>query len=135
MGVNSLFPIRNAGCEDVLIERESRLTTWDAPFLHPGKLNYIASRRSASNTALRLRSNLGGGFGLEEAAEARTCELDADQAFTSFGVADVHDAALGGEVCFFFFAAGAELRLRNANFEVGTDGDVKPGDERRAAPA
>jgi hypothetical protein len=135
MGVNSLFPIRNAGCEDVLIERESRLTTWDAPFLHPGKLNYIASRRSASNIALRLRSNLGGGFGLEEAAEARACELHADQAFAGFGVADVHDAALGGEVRFFFFAAGAELRLWNANLEVGTDGDVKAGDERRAAPA
>ncbi len=89
----------------------------------------------ASDIALRLQSNLGGGFGLEESAEARTCELDADQAFAGFGIADVHDAALGGEVCFFFFAAGAELRLWNANFEVGTDGDVKAGDERRAAPA
>jgi hypothetical protein len=135
MGVNSLFPIRNAGCEDVLIERESRLTTWDAPFLHPGKLNYIASRRSASNIALRLRSNLGGGFGLEEAAEARACELHADQAFAGFGVADVHDTTLGGEVCFFFLAAGAKMRLWNTNFEVGTDGHVKAGDERRAAPA
>lgn len=89
----------------------------------------------ASNSALRLENNLGGGFGLEEAAEARACELDADQAFAGFGVADVHNAALGGEVSFFFFAAGAELRLWNANFEVGTDGDVKAGDERRAAPA
>jgi len=88
-----------------------------------------------SNIALRLHNNLGGGFGLEEAAEARTSELDADQAFAGFGVADVHDAALGGEVCFFFFAAGAELRLRNANFEVGTDGDVEAGEKRRAAPA
>ena len=89
----------------------------------------------ASNIALRLRNNLGGGFGLEEAAEARTSELDADQAFAGFGVADVHDAALRGEVRFLFFAAGAKLRLWNANFEVGTDGDVKAGDERRAAPA
>jgi hypothetical protein len=62
---------------------------------------------------------------LEEAAEARARELDAYQTF----------AALGGEVCFFFFAAGAEMRLWNANFEIGTDGDVKAGDERRAAPA
>jgi hypothetical protein len=89
----------------------------------------------ASNIALRLRNNLGGGLGLEEAAEARACELHADQAFAGFGVADVHNAALGGEVCFFFFATGAELRLWNANFEVGTDGDVKAGHERRAAPA
>ena len=85
--------------------------------------------------ALRLRSNLGGGFGLEEAAEARARELDAYQTFAGFGVADVDDAALGGEVCFFFFAAGAEMRLWNANFEIRTDGDVKAGDERRAAPA
>jgi hypothetical protein len=72
---------------------------------------------------------------LEEAAEARARELDADQAFAGFGVADVHDAAVGGKVCFFFFAAGTELRLWNANFEVGTDGDVKARDERRATPA
>jgi hypothetical protein len=85
--------------------------------------------------ALQLQNNLGCGFGLEEAAEARACELHTYQTFAGFGVADVDDAALGGEVGFFFLATGAEMRLRNANFEVGTDGYVKTGNERCAAPA
>ena len=118
MRVNSFFSTRSAGCEDKL-----------------NRAPHVALRRSASNIALRLQNNLGGGFGLEEAAEARARELDADQAFAGFGVADVHNATLGGEICFLFFAAGAELRLWNANFEVGTDGDVKTGDKRRAASA
>jgi len=118
MRVNSFFSTRSAGCEDKL-----------------NRAPHVALRRSASNIALRLQNNLGGGFGLEEAAEARACELDADQAFAGFGVADVDYAALRGEVCFFFLASGAEMRLWNANFEIGTDGNVKAGNEGRAAPA
>ncbi len=88
-----------------------------------------------SNIALRLENNLGGRFGLEEAAETRACELDADQAFAGVCVTDVNDTTLRREVDFLLFAASAEMRLWNANFKVGTDGDVKAGDERRAAPA
>ena len=72
---------------------------------------------------------------MEEAAEARACELHAYQTFAGFGVADVDYAALSGEVGFLFLAARAEMRLWNANFEVGTDGYVKTGNERRATPA
>jgi len=43
MGVNSFFPTRSTGCEDVagLIARELRLTAWDAASLHPGRLKCL----------------------------------------------------------------------------------------------
>jgi hypothetical protein len=79
---------------------------------------------------------LGAGFGLEEAAEAFAHELDAYEfVVAAVGVADMHDAALGGEVDFLFFAAGAELGLWDANLEVRADGYVEARDERGAASA
>ena len=72
---------------------------------------------------------------MEEAAEARAGELDAYQALAGLGIANVYDAALGGKVYFFFFAAGSEMGLRDPDFKVGADGHVKAGDEGGAAPA
>lgn len=78
---------------------------------------------------------LGGGFGDEEAAEAVVGELNADEAFAGFGVANVDDAALCGEVVFFLFAARAGLRERDGNIEVHADGYVEAGFEGGAAAA
>jgi hypothetical protein len=72
---------------------------------------------------------------LEEAAEARAGELDAYQALAGLCVADVHDAALRGEVNLFFLAASSEMGLRDANLEVGTDSHVKVGNKCGATPA
>jgi hypothetical protein len=72
---------------------------------------------------------------LEEAAEAGTRELDADHVLTGFGVADVDHAALGGEVGFFFLAAGAEMELRNPDLEVGANGHVETRAKRGATSA
>lgn len=73
----------------------------------------------------RLLVILGGGFGNEEAAEAVVGELYADEAFAGFGVADVDDAALGGEVVFFRLASRASLRERDGDVEVHADGYVE----------
>src|ERR1700722_3623296 len=78
---------------------------------------------------------LGGGFRDEEAAEAVVEELDADEAFAGFAVADVDYAALGGEVVIFMFAAGAGLRERDADVEVHADGYVETRAEGGAAAA
>ena len=78
---------------------------------------------------------LGGGFGDEEAAEAVVDELDADDAFAGLAVANVDDAALGGEVISLVFAARAGLRERDADVEVGADGYVEAGAEGGAATA
>jgi hypothetical protein len=78
---------------------------------------------------------LGGGFGDEEAAEAVVDELDADEAFAGVAVADVHYAALGGEVVIFMFATGAGLRERDGDVEVHAHGYVEAGAEGGAAAA
>src|SRR6267378_6206351 len=96
----------------------------------------------------------GGGFGAENALEARAGELDADEFFSSgLGIADVHDMALSREVCLVHSGAGktvsacgasgafglgaarAVLRKVDANFEVGADGDVETRNEGRAVAA
>jgi hypothetical protein len=81
------------------------------------------------------RAGLDSGFWLEEAAETRARELDTYQALAGLSVAYVDYATLGGEVGFFFFAAGTEMGLRDPNFQVGTDGYVKAGDKCSAAAA
>src|ERR1700722_3387848 len=81
------------------------------------------------------RFELDRGFGDEEAAEAVVHELDADYAFAGFVVADVDDAALGGEVVFFVFATGAGLRERDGDVEVHADGYVEARFEGGAAAA
>ena len=86
------------------------------------------------NPTLR-EDSLCGGFWLEEAAEAGTRELHADHVLAGFGVADVDHAALGGEVGFFFLAAGAEMELGDPDFEVGADGHVETRAKRRATAA
>ena len=46
-----------------------------------------------------LQNGLSSGFGAEDTLEARAGELDTDELFSSgLGIADVDDAALGGEV-------------------------------------
>jgi hypothetical protein len=82
-----------------------------------------------------LAAELCGGFGDEEAAEAVVDELDADEAFAGFAVADVDYAALGGKIVIFVFATCAGLRKRDADVEVGTDGNVEAGAESSAATA
>jgi len=79
------------------------------------------------------RKRLGGGFGAEDALETGAGELDADELFAlGLGIGDVDDAAMGSEVSVSATgkrgAAGAArgvLRKRNADFEVGANGDVE----------
>ena len=79
--------------------------------------------------------SLGGGFGDEEAAETVVHELDADEAFAGFGVANVDNAALSGEVIFLLFAASAGLRKWDGDVEVHADGYVETRLEGSAATA
>src|ERR1700731_4724800 len=80
------------------------------------------------------RNRLSGGFGAEDALEARAGELDTDIAFAGLlGVGYVHYAAVGGEI--FLHAAGGVARERDADLEVGADGHVEMGDEGRAVAA
>jgi hypothetical protein len=76
----------------------------------------------------------GGGFGAEDALEAGPGELDADQLFAlRMAIADVDDAAVRFEVG--FAAARRVMGKRDADLEVGADGNVESGDERGAAAA
>jgi hypothetical protein len=112
---------------------------------------------------------LGGGFGAEDALEARSSKLDANELFAAgLGIRDMDDAALGGKVCFAVSRArkavivsGARItagvsggeaviasatrraggatrgvvRKRDANFQVGANGDVKARYEGSAVAA
>ncbi len=74
------------------------------------------------------------GFRAEDALEAGAGELDADDVFAGAGRrGDVHDAALCGEVG-FVVTAGV-MAVRDADFEVRTDGHIKARDKRSAAAA
>ena len=96
----------------------------------------------------------GGGLGAKDALEARAGELDTHELFSSgLGIANVDYAAVSGEVClvhsgtrktipvcgapegFGLAAARAELRQGDADFEVGTDGDVETRHEGGAVAA
>jgi hypothetical protein len=77
---------------------------------------------------------LGGGFGAEDAVEARASELDADEAFAvGLLIGNVDDAALGLEIG--FAAARGVARDRNANLQVGADGDIEARKESGSAAA
>jgi hypothetical protein len=79
-------------------------------------------------------SALGGGFGAEDALEARAGELHADQTLAvGLLIGDMHDAALGLEVG--FAAARSIARKRNANLQIGAEGDIEARQERRSAAA
>jgi len=89
------------------------------------------------------RKRSGGGFGAENALKAGAGELDANHAFAvGLRIADVDDAALGGEVR--VGAAGGRgapgtargmVRKGDADFEVGTDGHVEARHEGGAVAA
>jgi hypothetical protein len=77
---------------------------------------------------------LSGGFGAEDAMEARAGELHAHQAFTIWWrVGNMHDAALGLEIR--FTAARGKARKRNANLQIGAEGNVESRHKRRSATA
>src|ERR1700676_3061103 len=87
----------------------------DRPFVSRGKRECL--------------SYLSGGFGAEDALKARASELHTDEALAvGRGVADVHDAALCGEIA--LQAARGVVRNRDANLQIGTEGDVKAREER-----
>jgi hypothetical protein len=90
--------------------------------------NENASCGSAIERSLRVV------FGAEDALEAGARELNAYQAFTSRGkIHDMDYPALRGEVC--LPAARGVVGKRDADFEIGADGDVETRDERGAAAA
>ena len=77
---------------------------------------------------------LRGVFGAEDALEARAGELHADETLALCGRFDDVDHAAGrGEVR--FGSARGVVRKRDADFEVGADGDVETRDEGGAAAA
>jgi hypothetical protein len=78
--------------------------------------------------------SLGGGFGAEDALEARACELDADHALAvRLGIAHVDYSTVRFKVG--FGAARRVMGKRDAYFEVGADGDIETRHERGAAAA
>src|SRR5712671_3391858 len=104
---------------------------------------FPAKPGSQKREAAAKTKRSGGGFGAEDALEARAGELDANHAFAvGLRIADVDDAALGGEVR--VGAAGGRgapgtargiVRKRDADFEVGTDGHVEARYEGGAVAA
>jgi hypothetical protein len=97
----------------------------------------FAQRRLQNSDALRgsaIQKYLRGVFWAEDTVEARAGELYADEALALCGSVDnVDDTTGGGEVG--FGAARSVVRIRNADFQIGADSDVKPRDERGAAAA
>ncbi|MGC2766287.1 MAG: hypothetical protein WB607_12360 [Candidatus Acidiferrum sp.] len=77
---------------------------------------------------------LRGGFRAKHALEARTDELDANQAFAArLRLAYVHDPALGLEV--ILIAAGRGTLQRDADLQAGTDRYVETGAKGGTATA
>jgi hypothetical protein len=83
-----------------------------------------------------------GGLGAEEALEAGASELHTDEVLAvPLGIGDVDDAALRQKVGFVFSRGGAVdaargvVRKRDADFEVGAEGDVMTSDEGGTAAA
>ena len=71
---------------------------------------------------------------MEEALEARSRELNADEIFpTRLRIADMHYFAFGGEIG--FLATGAGLHKWDVDVEIGTHGDIEARDERSASAA
>ena len=101
----------------------------------PVAVSAVATTWVAQNSFCALFfSGSGGGFGAEDALEARASELDADESFAArLRRGNVNDAAVGGEVG--FMAPGSVVRERDADLEVGANGDVEAGDESGATAA
>jgi hypothetical protein len=94
---------------------------------HPER-NADAVRDSA------IERSLHGVFGAEDALEVGARELNAYQTFTSSGrIHDMDHPALRGEVR--LGTARSVVGKRDADFEIGANGDVETGDERGAAAA
>ena len=83
---------------------------------------------------MRPTKDSGGGFGAEDALEARAGELDADESFAArLGRGNVNDAAVGGKVG--FMTPGGVVRKRDTDLEVEANGDVEARDESGATAA
>lgn len=77
---------------------------------------------------------LRGGFGAEDALEARAGELNTDEFFPlRLDAADMDDAALRGEVG--FTSARREIRRRDTDLQVRTDGHIEAREESGAISA
>lgn len=77
---------------------------------------------------------LSGGFGAEDAPEARPSELDTHQLFTLRGRgANMHNSTVRFKVG--FGAPRSVVQKGDANFKVGADGDIKSRDEGSTAAA
>src|SRR5712692_3282271 len=122
---------------------------WGAIYIALSKKSGCLGRRALQKDGKAS----GGGFGAEEALEARTSKLNADEFFALRGrIMNVDDAALRGEIDIVsghrraLIVSGAPEKVgvgtvrgivgdRDTDFEVGTDGDVKPGEEGGAVAA
>src|SRR2546427_11076402 len=77
---------------------------------------------------------LGGGFGADDALEARANEMDANELFAvRRRISDVDDAAVRGEIG--FRAPRDVVGKWNPDFEVGADGNVEARQKSGAAAA
>jgi hypothetical protein len=91
-------------------------------------------RHGAQHVAPLKRAKLGGGFGAEDALETRAGELDTDELFSNgLRIGNMDDAAMGGEVR--VASARSVMRKRDADFEVGADGDVEMRHESSSVAA
>lgn len=80
------------------------------------------------------RGLLGGGFRVEDASEAGPGELNADDALAfAWRAADMDNAALCREIR--LFAAWRVVRKRNANLQIGADGEIESSDKGSSAAA
>jgi hypothetical protein len=94
----------------------------------------LRAERHDGATPCVVQKYLSSVFRAEDALEARAGKLNANQALALRGcVDDVNHAAGRGEVG--FRAARGVVGKRNADFEIGADGDVETRDERGAASA
>jgi hypothetical protein len=76
---------------------------------------------------------LGGGFGAEEALEARASELDADEFFAlGLGIGDMDDAAVGGEICVVASGAHEAVAIPDAGKGASIPGDRRAIDTPRS---
>jgi hypothetical protein len=88
----------------------------------------------SEHPASATQESLGGVFGTEDALKTRAGKLNAYEALALCGSFDNVDyAALRREVS--FGATRSVARKRDADFEIGADGNVETRDERSAAAA
>jgi hypothetical protein len=71
---------------------------------------------------------------VEEPAETRSGELDADEIFSAgLRIANMNYFAFGSEIG--FLAPGAGLHKWDVDFQIRSHGNVKPGNERGSSAA